>query len=301
MTTVVTTGQPFSCVLDARAKLGESPVWSVAEQALYWVDIKGRALNRFDPAAGTNRAWAVPEDIGCVGLRKGGGFVAGMRSGLWELDGEGRPLALLAANPEDHAASRFNDGRADPAGRFLAGTLDEPKAGGKAHLYRLDRRGLAALAGGILTSNGLAFSPDGRTLYHSDTPTFTVYRYRYDPATGEVSDREVFVRLEPTGDDRGRPDGAAVDSEGCYWTALYEGGRVRRYAPTGALLSEHPVPARCPTMVAFGGPDLRTLYLTTASAGRPVEELERFPQSGGIFALAVDAPGLPEPLVDPDV
>lgn len=295
----MTTGQAFTCVLDARAKLGEGPLWSVAEQALYWVDIKGRALNRFDPATGLNRAWTMPEEIACLGLRKGGGFVAGMRSGLWALDGQGAPLALMAANPEDTATSRFNDGRTDPAGRFLAGTLDEPKAGGKAHLYRFDRRGLAAVADGILTSNGLAFSPDGRTLYHSDTPAFTVYRYRYDPATGDLSDREIFVRLQPAEGDRGRPDGAAVDSEGCYWTALYEGGRVQRYAPTGALLSEHPVPARCPTMVAFGGADLRTLYLTTASAGRPAEELERFPQSGGVFALPVAAPGLPEPLFDP--
>lgn len=295
----MTSGQPFACVLDARAKLGESPVWSVAERALCWVDIKGRTLNRFDPATGDNRAWAMPEDIGCVGLRKGGGFIAGMRSGLWALGADGVPADLLAANPEDTGTSRFNDGRCDPAGRFLAGTLDEPKAGGKAHLYRYDRRGLAALAGGILTSNGLAFSPDGRTLYHSDTPTFTIYRYRYDPATGEASDREIFVTLQPSDTDRGRPDGAAVDSEGCYWTALYEGGRVQRYAPTGVLLSEHPVPARCPTMPAFGGPDLRTLYLTTASDGRPAEELRRFPQSGGLFALPVEVPGLPEPLFDP--
>jgi sugar lactone lactonase YvrE len=295
----MTTGQSFSCVLDARAKLGECPLWSADEQALYWVDIKGRTLNRFDPSKGANRAVAMPEDIACLALRKGGGFLAGMRSGLWRLDAAGALVEQMAANPEDTATSRFNDGRADPAGRFLAGTLDEPKAGGKAHLYRFDRRGLAALAGGLLTSNGLAFSPDGRTLYHSDTPTFTVYRYRYDLTTGDLSDREIFVRLQPSDDDRGRPDGAAVDSEGCYWTALYEGGRVQRYAPTGALLSEHPVPARCPTMVAFGGADRRTLYLTTASAGRPAEELERFPESGGLFALPVAAPGLPEPLFDP--
>lgn len=297
----MTSGEAFTCALDARAKLGESPVWSAAEQALYWVDIKGRTLNRFDPATGANRARTLPEDIGCVGLRKGGGFVAGMRSGLWALDADGAPTERLAANPEDMATSRFNDGRVDPAGRYLAGTLDESKAGGKAHLYRFDRRGLAALVDGILTSNGLAFSPDGRTLYHSDTPTFTVYRYRYDPATGLLSDREVFVRLTASETDRGRPDGAAVDADGCYWTALYEGGRVQRYDPAGLLLSEHPVPARCPTMVAFGGLDLRTLYLTTASAGRPADELERFPRSGGVFALPVAVPGLPEPLFDPAV
>ncbi|MBP2302834.1 SMP-30/gluconolactonase/LRE family protein [Azospirillum picis] len=295
----MTAGSSFACILDIHAKLGEGPVWSAAEQVLYWVDIKGRTLNRFDPAAGTNHAMEMPEEIGCAAPRKGGGFIAGLRSGIWELDGQGRPVACLAANPEDQAASRFNDGRVDPVGRYLAGTLDEPKAGGKAHLYRYDRRGLAVLAGGLLTSNGLAFSPDGRTLYHADTPTFTVRRYRYDPASGEMSDGEVFVRLQPAGEDRGRPDGAAVDADGCYWAALYEGGRVARFAPDGTLLSEHPLPARCPTMVAFGGPDLRTLYVTTASAGRPAEELERFPQSGGLFAMRVEVPGLPLPSFDP--
>ena len=182
-------------------------------------------------------------------------------------------VGKLAENPESHATSRFNDGRIDPRGRFLLGTIDEPKAGGTAHLYRYDRRGLVALVDGLLTSNGLAFSPDGRSLYHADTPRFTVRRYAYDPETGALADPEPFVTLTPTEADRGRPDGAAVDVEGCYWTALYEGGRIQRYAPDGRLLAEIAVPARCPTMVAFGGPDLRTLYVTSARAGRPAEEL----------------------------
>lgn len=294
------TESPFTCVLDVRARLGESPHWSVAEQVLYWVDIKGRRLNRFDPASGENTVMELPEEIGCVARRRSGGFIAGLRSGIWRLDDDGKPVEMLAENPENHATSRFNDGRTDPAGRFLAGTLDEPKDGGKAHLYRFDRRGLAVMADGILTSNGLAFSPDGRVLYHSDTPRFTVYRYRYDPETGSATDREVFIRLQPTETDRGRPDGAAVDAEGCYWTALYEGGRIRRYAPDGRLLAEYPVPARCPTMVAFGGTDLRTLFVTTASAGRPEDELGRFPLSGGLFAMPVEVPGLPEPPFDPE-
>ncbi|GGG31143.1 SMP-30/gluconolactonase/LRE family protein [Chelatococcus composti] len=289
-------GSPFSCVLDARARLGESPVWSVAEQVLYWVDIKGRTLNRFDPATGANKAMAMPEDIGSVALVEGGGFIAAMRSGLFLVDTDGRVRERLAANPEDPAVSRFNDGRTDPAGRFLVGTIDEPKAGGQAHLYRFDERGLVPLVGGLLTSNGLAFSPDSTWLYHSDTPAFTIYRQRYDIETGTFSDREEWVRLTPTEDDRGRPDGAAVDIEGCYWTALYEGGRIQRYSPQGELLAEFPVPARCPTMVAFGGADLKTLFVTSARDGRPDDELAHLPQSGGIFAMRVSVPGLPEPL-----
>ncbi|MGF9759885.1 SMP-30/gluconolactonase/LRE family protein [Microvirga sp. 0TCS3.31] len=280
--------------LDVRAELGECPVWSVEEQALDFVDIKGKALHRFEPANRVHRTFPMPEEIGCIGLRQGGGFIAGFRSGLWLLDADGRRTQKLADNPEDQRASRFNDGRVDPAGRFLAGTIDEPKDGGKAHLYRYDSRGLATLASGLLTSNGVAFSPDGRTLYHSDTPTFTVWRFAYDPATGEATDKTLFVRVQPTEADRGRPDGAAVDAEGCYWTALFEGGRIQRYSPEGRLLAEYPVPAQCPTMVCFGGADLKTLYVTSARTGRSEDELKAYPHSGSLFAMPVDVPGLPE-------
>ncbi|MGH8176765.1 MAG: SMP-30/gluconolactonase/LRE family protein [Steroidobacter sp.] len=286
----------FVCVLDVRARLGECPIWSARDAALYWVDINAPALNRFDPVSGVNTVIPMPENIGCVALAEDGGFVAGLRSGIWRLDEMGKPVEQLAVNPEDQRVSRFNDGRTDPRGRFLAGTIDEPKTGALAHLYRFDSRGLVALVDGLLSSNGLAFSPDGRWLYHSDTPTFTVWRYSYDADTGELGARTTFVRLTPTDFDRGRPDGAAVDAEGCYWVALYEGSRVQRYSQDGVLLAEYPVPARCPTMVAFGGEDLQTLYVTSARAGRSEEELARLPLSGGLFAMRVDAPGCPEPL-----
>lgn len=286
----------FTCIVDARAQLGECPLWSARESALYWVDIKGRALHRYRPRDRDHTITATHEDIGCIACDDRGGFIAGMRTGVWRLDAHGVALERLAPNPEDKATSRCNDGRADPAGRFLVGTIDEPKSGARAHLYRLDARGFVPLLGDLLTSNGLAFSPDGRWLYHSDTPTFTVYRYAYDVQRGELSNRRVFARLDPNAADRGRPDGAAVDSEGCYWTALYEGGRVQRYSPDGALLAQYDVPARCPTMPAFGDDDLRTLYVTSARAGRSEEELARFPQSGGVFAMRVDIPGLPEPI-----
>ena len=290
----------FELALDVAARLGECPVWSVDAQALYFVDVKGRCIHRFHPESGEHLAWEVDEDIGCIGMVRGGGFIAGMRSGLYRLNDYGGKLSRLADNPENHATSRFNDGRCDPAGRFLVGTLDEPKAGGMAHLYRYDRRGLEVLAGGLLTSNGLAFSPSGTVLYHSDTPRFTIFASDYDVETGVASNRRVFVQMETGGEDRGRPDGAAVDAEGCYWTALYEGGRVHRYAPGGKLLSVHPVPALRPTMVAFGGPELRTLYVTTARDGASEAELARFPHAGGVFAMAVDTPGLREPQFDPE-
>lgn len=287
----------FSLVLDTKSQLGECPLWSVAEQVLYFVDIKGRAINRFDPATSVLTTLNLPEEVGCIGLAKNGGFVAGLRSGIWLLDASGQPTQMLAENPEDHATSRFNDGMVDPAGRFIAGTVDEARKG-SASLYRYSRAGLETLAENLMTSNGTAFSPDGTTFYHSDTPRFTIFAYSYDAATGALSDKHTFATLSPTETDRGRPDGAAVDIEGCYWTALFEGGRVQRYTPEGRLLAEYPVPAKCPTMPAFGGPDLKTLYLTTARSGRSDEELAQFPHSGSLFAMQVEVPGLTKPLFD---
>jgi sugar lactone lactonase YvrE len=277
-------------VLDARCQLAESPLWSEQEKRLLFVDITGRRLLKFDPAVKMLESFDVEEDIGCVAPEAGGGFVAGLRSGIWILDERGRKQRLLAANPEDSKVSRFNDGRVDPAGRFLAGTVDEAKAG-RAALYRYDKFGLVRIAGGLMTSNGLAFSPDGRTMYHSDTPRFVVNRYDYDAASGTATNRRVFVQFTPTSEDRGRPDGAAVDAEGCYWSALYEGGRVQRYDPDGALMSEFSLPVRCPTMPAFGGPDLKTLFVTTArdSSG----------EGGGLYGVQVDVAGMPATLFDP--
>jgi len=279
-------------ILDAGCQLGESPVWCPQRELLLFVDISGRRLLKFNPASRALESCAIEEDIGCVAPSKGGGFVAGLRSGIWLLNEKGEKQRMLAANPEDSQVSRFNDGRVDGAGRFLAGTLDERKAS-RAALYRCDRRGLIRLTDGLITSNGLAFSPDGRTLYHSDTPRFTVYRYAYDASSGTAENRRVFVELKPTASDRGRPDGAAVDAQGCYWTALYEGGRVQRYDPEGRLMSEHAVPVRNPTMPAFGGLGLKTLFVTTAR--------DATGSGGGLYAAEVDVPGLATFVFDPTV
>lgn len=283
----------FELALDVHCSTGESPVWLPWEQRLIFVDIPGRRIYGFDPRSRAFSTLDVDEDIGCVAPARGGGFVAGMRSGVWLLDGSGAKRRLLASNPEDIATSRFNDGRVDPRGRLLVGTLDESKTAGRAGLYRYDRRGLIRLAEGLLTSNGLAFSPDGRTLYYSDTPRFVVYRFEYDPETGQATGQREFVRLEPTPDDRGRPDGAAVDVEGGYWTALYSGSRVQRYGADGRLIAEYPVPVRNPTMPAFGGADLKTLFVTTARD-------KADDSGGGLYAMRIETPGLPTTAFDPE-
>ena len=279
----------FESVLDPKTRLGECPVWSVERQALFFVDITARRLHRFDPVSRQHGFLDVFEDIGCFGFARGGGFVAGLRSGIYLLDENANPVRQLAANPEMHATSRFNDGRVDPDGCLVAGTLDESKKVGNAGLYRLDRGTLQKLDDGLMTSNGCAFSPDGKTLYHSDTPRFVIYARDYDPKTGATANKRVFVQLHPQGDDRGRPDGAAVDAEGCYWTALYEGGRVQRYDPSGKLMAEYPVPAKKPTMPAFGGADLKTLFVTSVIDPQD-------PHGGQLFAMPVETPGLPTTL-----
>ena len=283
----------LNCVMDAKASLGECPVWSVAEQALYWVDINAPALHRFDPATGDDTAMAMPESIGCFALRSQGGFVVALRGGIWLAGPDGTLERKIADAPYDPAHHRFNDGRCDPQGRFWAGSMNEQRDADSAALVRVDRDHRVTLVlRDMMISNGLAWSPDGRTMYHTDTPTRTIHAYDFDAASGLPSHRRVLAHFAEA---THRPDGGAVDSEGCYWTAFYGGGKVARLSPAGAVLAEFPVPAQCPTMCAFGGPDLKTLYVTSARQFRSDEELTRLPLSGGLFAMAVAVPGLPEP------
>ncbi|MCX8960504.1 SMP-30/gluconolactonase/LRE family protein [Erwinia psidii] len=282
-------------VLAAQAELGECPVWSVKEQALYFIDILAPALHRFKPHSGEHRIMPVAEHIGCFGLMEQGGFVAALRSGVCMLDSDGRIVQRIAPNPGEAARSRFNDGRVDRFGRFWCGSLWEPQDCNGGKLCRLDQHlNLTVQADDIMISNGLAFSPDSRWMYHADTPNGVLYRYPMDEQ-GEIGQREVLQRfVQPQG---GAPDGAAVDSEGFYWAAMFDGSRVIRLNPAnGDIVDEIPLPVRWPTMVAFGGADLKTLYITSSREGRTLAELAAFPQSGDVFAVRVAVAGIAEPL-----
>jgi sugar lactone lactonase YvrE len=291
----------------APSALGESPFWHPAEAALYWCDIDGRRLNRFDPARGDHREWSFDSEPACVAPVLGGGLLVARRDGLWRFEPDSGRQRRLAKPPYDPAQQRFNDGKADPQGRFWVATLDDARRVGEASLYRLDDDGLERVAGGATVGNGLAFSPDGRTLLWADTSAHAIDAFDLEPADGSLSRRRPFARFTPKpapGADGagppygGRPDGAAMDSEGCVWVAMYEGGRLLRLSPEGDVVQAIDLPVRCPTMPCFGGPDLRTLYVTSARQGRPAAELLRHPGSGGVLQLRVPVPGLPVNFVD---
>jgi sugar lactone lactonase YvrE len=280
-------------VLRTEAALGECPRWSAREGVLYWVDILGGRLNRFDPATAHSDAVALDEPIGCFAERAAGGFVAGLRSGLWLLRPDGSKDRMLASPAPDPRVARFNDGRADPWGGFWAGTMWEAQDRPGGALYRLSpTHAVTTIEPAVTISNGLAFSPDRGWGYHSDTAAGVVWRYPLDPGTGAVTGpRQVFRDFGAE-----KPDGAAVDAEGCYWSALYGSGRVVRLSPEGGEVASFPLPAPAVTMPCFGGADRRTLYVTTAREGLSREDLGRYPLSGSLFAMPVDVPGLPEPL-----
>jgi sugar lactone lactonase YvrE len=283
----------FRCVLDIKATLGESPVWSSRDKALYWVDIQAPTLNRFDPVSRHNTAIPMPESIGSFALRRPAGFIVALRSGIWLARSDGAIDRRILPAPYDPAHHRFNDGRCDAAGRFFVGYMNEKRDANSAALMRVDPDGtMTQVLDDMMISNGLAWSPDGRTMYHADTPTREIRAFDYDAATGTPSRPRTFARFQGETD---RPAGGAVDSAGNYWTAFYNGGKVVQISPAGRILEEYAIPAMCPTMCAFGGPDLRTVYVTTARQLRDPEELARLPQSGGVFAMTVDVPGLPEP------
>lgn len=290
---------PVRVAVASASLLGESPFWHPAEQRLYWIDIPGRRLNRFEPRTGVLEHWELESEPGACAPRLDGRLLLAMRDGVFSFDPQTGQRRRLAAPPYDPRVERFNDGKCDPQGRFWIGTIYEPRDRPAAALYCWRGGELIRCADGVTVSNGLAWSPNGRTMYWGDTRAHCVQALDFDPATGEPSRRRDFIRFPPVQPGQppslygGRPDGAAVDVEGCYWVAMFEGGRVLRLSPEGRVLREVQLPARCPTMPCFGGPDLKTVYVTTARHGRPVAELAEYPMSGCVLAFEVEVPGLP--------
>jgi len=282
----------IACVLDARALLGEAPLWDAAEGALYWVDIKGHAIHRFDPASGADRAWPTAGDVGSLALRESGGLVIATAAGFRFFDPEsGREQAIV--DPEaERPGNRFNDGKPDREGRFWAGSMDDAEAAPTGALYRLDPDlSCHRMVEGIVCSNALCWSPDGRRLYFADSIRRTVWCWDFEPESGAIANRRVFLELEP-GD--GDPDGATVDAEGHLWLAHWGGWRVTRYDPDGRAERTVTLPVAQPTYPAFGGPELDRLYVTSARIGIEAAGLARQPLAGGLFAFDPGVKGIAE-------
>jgi sugar lactone lactonase YvrE len=275
--------------------VGESPVWHGAEQAWYWVDIPARRIWRLDHAAGSTRHWTAAEMVACIAPRAQGGLVAGMETGIFAVDlrDDGSVRAeRLAAPPELAPGMRFNDGRTDRQGRFWSGTMwmDMTAALPIGRLYRYDGAGLSApLVSGLVTQNGLAWSPDGRTMYLSDShPTRRrVWAFDYDVDAGVPHNRRLFVDMAAY---TGRPDGAAMDSDGCYWVAGNDGASLLRFAPDGKLDRELNLPVAKPSMPCFGGPELDTLLVT--SIVQPGQEDDAL--AGAVLLVRPGVRGVPE-------
>lgn len=270
---MTTRTRPAELVLDARAQLGEGPLWDAARRRLLWVDITAGDLHAFDPETGKDGAVAVGRALGAVGLRGGGGLVLAVADGFATADGDGGDVTL-ERQVEPHAPrTRMNDGACGPDGAFWAGTTGAP---GECGLYRLDSDWTSELVvEGVSTSNGIDWSPDGQYMYYVDTPTGRVDRFRFS-SSGSLSARETFVKVA-----RGLPDGLTVDVDGCVWVALWDGGAVHRYTPDRQLDQVVTVPVDRATSCAFGGADLDVLYVTTA---QPSPAAGRQPLAGGVFA-----------------
>jgi sugar lactone lactonase YvrE len=279
-------------VLEARADLGEGPAWERHSGQLFWVDIHAGHLHIFNPLDGIDRKIDLGEFLGCAAPRCSGGLVLGLRSGFALLDLPTERLTHLV-NPEPQLpGNRFNDGKCDPAGRFLAGSMDDAEIEASGSLYSLKPDGLVkTLLTGKRISNGLAWSPDQQTLYYIDTPTRLVMAFDYDLATGGIDHPRPAVSVSP---ELGWPDGMTSDAEGMLWVAMWGGAKLTRWDPaTGQLLAEIPFPALNVSSCCFGGPDLTDLYITSARKDMNAGQLAKYPLSGGLFRLHTDIEGMP--------
>jgi sugar lactone lactonase YvrE len=275
-----------TCVWPLECSLGEGPLWW--DSALWFTDIKQKMLHRFDPATGARRSWPAPSEVGFLAPLANGHFIAGTKAGLQDFDPGTGAFTLVQTVEPGLPDNRLNDGAVDARGRLWFGSMDDDEARPSGQLYCFDRGKLAVMDSGYVITNGPAFSPDGRLLYHTDTLERRIYVFDLD-AAGTLNKR-LFVEIE---EGAGYPDGPVVDQDGYLWTGLFGGWGVRRYSPDGRLDRAVAFPVANVTKLAFAGADLKTAYATTARKGLDAAALSVQPLSGGLFRFAVDTPGQP--------
>ena len=287
-------------ITEHRDRVGESPVWSVAEQALYWVDIEGQRLHRLDWATRLQSSWKLPEQVGCIALSSRKTVIAAMETGIFEVEIHAYAdikLTRLATIVHPQSNMRFNDGRCDAKGRLWVSTMVRNTQLGQAvgGIYCLDANGLrGSVLEGYITPNGMAFSNDGQTAYLSDSHASKqmIWQHTFNKNTGTWGTPTEWVDMKKF---PGRPDGAAVDAENCYWICGNDAGLVHRFSPTGQLLQSIPLPVSKPAMCAFGGPDLRHMFVTSIQPAAPVVGFDSA-QDGAVFVCDPGVQGVPEPL-----
>jgi len=280
-------------VVASQCKLGEGPLWHPIDHVFYWLDILNGNLHWFDPGSGQSGLNHLGIVTGSMGVRQAGGFVMATKNGFGFWDPRKSVLEFIGNPDPDEGEARFNDGKTDRQGRFWAGKMSEHPDNS---LFRLDHNhSIHRMESGIGISNGLGWSPDNRTFYFTDSNSKTISAYDFDPETGDISNRRVFVQVsqEPA---EGFPDGLAVDAEGCIWSARWGGWKVVRYTPDGIIDRVIPVPVEFPTSCAFGGPNLNELYITSAWVEVDPARKADQPMAGDVFRLTTNTRGLPEPL-----
>jgi L-arabinonolactonase len=281
-------------VLDCRNCLSESPLWDPAAERLYWTNIHDKEVWSWNGLPGTEpRVYPLPERAGAIGLREAGGLVLALETGFAVLDTESGEVHRIATLPNAQPATRLNDGRVDPAGRFVCGGMNEESPQrGTAALYTLHAdRSVHTVLDNIACANSTCWSPDGKTLYFADMPTQRIDAFDYDTSTGALSNRREFASLRA---ERGLPDGSIVDEEGCLWNAQWGGAKIVRYTPDGAVDREIVLPVSNPTCLAFGGKNLDTLFVTSACFTLDATMREREPHAGSLFALKPGVRGIPD-------
>ncbi|HEY0845543.1 MAG TPA: SMP-30/gluconolactonase/LRE family protein [Noviherbaspirillum sp.] len=279
------------CVWDAHALLGEGPLWSLREDALYWVDILGHRLHRFSIKEG-QRTWQFDEEISAIAERADGkGLIVTRRHSFAAFAPGTGEMTTLVEIETDIPSNRFNDGKCDSRGRFWAGTMDFACEQSTGSLYRLSPDlTCTRIDSDYIVTNGPAWSADYRTLYHNDSVNGRVYAFDFDLESGTVSNKRVFLQFSM---EDGSPDGMTTDAEGGLWIAHWGASKVTRHAPDGAILQTVKLPCSQITSCAFGGPGLSTLFITSAAGGLSPQQLEQEPLAGGLFALNLDIAGLP--------
>ena len=284
----------FKPLNETRCELGEGPVYDDRRNALWYCDIVGKSIHCCDLHSGETRSWTMPSEVGSLGLADSGRLVVALRDEVGMFDPEDGSYDWLAHIEADRPETRLNDGKVGPDGAFWVGTMDDREQPVKqpiGSLYRIDASGFVERKiDGIKISNGLAFSPDGRTMFHSDSRGPWIDRWDFEPETGAISGWRRIVDLD---DATGRPDGAATDSEGCYWSAGVSAGRLNRFSPNGELIAFYPVPVVAPTMPCFGGPGLNRLFVTSLRVGRDAARLAEFPLTGTVIVADSPVTGSP--------